>query len=69
MESFGSIRNVAAEIKAELDSLDNSYPHASRLLKEGMVQSFMRMLDSPRVQKLIFFTFVLRIRKGAERRK
>ena len=55
MESFGSIRNVAAEIKAELDSLDNSYPHASRLLKEGMVQSYMRMLDPPRVQKVDFF--------------
>ena len=35
MDGFGGIRDVSAEITAELNSLDANFPHASRLLKEG----------------------------------
>lgn len=35
MDGFGGIRDVSAEITAEINSLDANFPHASRLLKEG----------------------------------
>lgn len=45
MDGFGGIRDVSAEITAEINSLDANFPHASRLLKEGAYLAIEALAD------------------------
>lgn len=46
MDGFGGLRDVSAEITAEINSLDANFPHASRLLKEGVYLANIALGDS-----------------------
>lgn len=56
MDGFGGIRDVSAEITAEINSLDANFPHASRLLKEELErhqkEQSEKMMDRSGIVKL-----------------